>query len=123
MKNGLALCKSLFMATGVISLVTFTLILIFFRIRSLDLEKELSNIDRNIERHTVEESELRQTVVKMTSFEQVYHYCKETLGMDHAKQVERILVSPPRVATSAPPSESQKGWSSSVFSFLGFGVN
>jgi len=119
----LALCKSFFMSTGVVSLVAFSLILIFFRIHSLSLERELSSIDRHIERHLTIESELKQTVDKMTSFVEIYRYCRETLGMENVKHVERIQVFSSRVATSAPSLELQKGWRSSVFSFLGFSVN
>jgi len=124
MKNKrLAFCKSLFMTTGVVSLVTFGLILIFLRIHSLDLEKELSGVERNIERYSTEESELRQAFAALTSFAEVYHYCRETLGMDNVKHVEKIQISPPRAAMSPHSAELQKGWRSSVFSFLGFTVN
>ena len=119
----LAFYKSLFMTAGMISLVAFSFMLIFLRIHSLNLERDLRGINRNIERYSTTESELKQTVDKMTSFAELYSYCKETLGMSNVRQVERIQVFPTRVAATAPSLESRKGWRSGVFSFLGFSVN
>jgi hypothetical protein len=105
-------------------LVFFTAIVVlgFFRLQAARLEQLLHNIERDIERYSLEEDELKQVFSKQASPLQIYSYWKEKLGMDKAQQVEVIRV--PGVYTAAvPPPEPQKGWRSSLFSIFGFAVN
>jgi hypothetical protein len=94
----------------------------FFRLQAARLEQLLYNIDREIERYSLEEDELKQIFAKHASPLQIYSYWKEKLGMDKAKQVEVIRIPGVYTATLSPP-EPQKGWRSSLFSIFGFTMN
>jgi hypothetical protein len=108
--------------TTVAVLFTAIVILGFFRLQAAQLEQLLHNIERDIERYSLEEDELKQIFSKQASPLQIYSYWKEKLGMDKAQQVEVIRV-PGVYAAIVPPPEPQKGWRSSLFSIFGFTVN
>ena len=93
-----------------------------FRFYSFRLEYLLSEINRRIEAHSMEEIELWQVFSGLTSPIKVYSYCKDKLGMDNPKKVEIVHVQGTRVAVVPPPS-SPKGWRSSVLSFFGSAMN
>jgi hypothetical protein len=92
-----------------------------FRFYSFSLESLLSEINRKIEAHSLEEMELWQAFSSLTSPIKVYSYCKDMLGMDSPQKVEVVRVQRPRVAVV--PAPSPKGWRSGVLSFFGLSPN
>jgi hypothetical protein len=107
-----------------IAIVLFMALVVlgFFRLHVSRLEQLLNNIDKDIERYSVEEVELKQVFSGLASPIKIYSYCKDMLGMDKVKNVEIVHVPAARVV-AVPSPESQKRWRSSVFSLLGFTVN
>jgi hypothetical protein len=98
------------------------LMLVYLRFRAFDLETTLSGINRGIENYSLEEIELRKQLSGITSMPNIFSYCKEKLGMESPKRVERIYVQETRVA--AIPSTSQKeGWLSKMLLAFGFSRN
>ncbi|MDR1379231.1 MAG: hypothetical protein LBJ36_09325 [Synergistaceae bacterium] len=108
--------------TAIAVLFTVIVILGVFRLQAARLEQLLHNIERDIERYTLEEDELKQIFSKQASPLQIYSYWKEKLGMDRAQQVEVIRIPGVYTAT-VPQPEPQRGWRSSLFSIFGFSVN
>jgi len=95
--------------------------LCFFRSNASHLEYRLSNIEKSIERCSVEEEELRRELSSLTSTIRIYSYCKERLGMSTARS--EIVRMPSVLVADVIPVEPQKAWRSSLFSFFGFTVN
>ena len=112
--------KPLFTVTAVF--FAAIVVLGLFRFQASRLEHLLNSINKNIERYSVEEVELRQIFSGLSSPIKIYSYCKDVLGMEKVKGVEMVQVDPVHVA-SAPVPETQRGWRSSLFSFFGFGMN
>ena len=95
----------------------------FFRFNASQLEYRLNSIERSIERYSIEEIELKQTLSSLTSPIKIYSYCKDRLGMSTARQ-ELVRIPYSRVLVAdVIPIEPQKGWRSSLFSFFGLTVN
>ncbi|MDR2180936.1 MAG: hypothetical protein LBP21_11570 [Synergistaceae bacterium] len=107
-----------------IGAVLFTVLVIlgFFRFQASRLEQHLSNLDKDIERYSAEEVELKQVFSGLASPIKIYGYCKDMLGMDKVKHVEMVRIPAAHVAV-VPAPEPQKKWRSNVFSLLGFTVN
>jgi hypothetical protein len=103
-------------------LFTALVILGFFRLQASRLEQFLNNIDKDIDRYSVEEVELKQVFSYLASPIRIYGHCKDILGMDKVKHVEIVRV-PDTHVVALPSPESQKRWRSNVFSLLGFTVN
>jgi hypothetical protein len=91
------------------------------RFYSSRLDYSLSEINRKIEAHSMEEIELWQIFSGLTSPIKVYSYCRDKLGMDSPKNVQIIRVQGPRVAIAPPPNP--KGWRSQMLSIFGFAIN
>lgn len=98
------------------------IVLGLFRFQVSRLEYLLNSINKNIERYSAEEVELRQVFSGLSSPIKIYSYCKDVLGMDKVKNVEMVRVDATYTA-SVPAPGTQKGWRSSLFSFFGFGMN
>jgi hypothetical protein len=117
--------KQKFSSRSVVAVVgvflTLLVVLGGFRFYSFRLESILSEINREIDAHSLEEMELWQTFSSLTSPIKVYSYCRDMLGMDSPKKVEIVRVHEPRVAVV--PHPNPKGWRSSVLSFFGLAVN
>lgn len=89
------------------------------RFQASRLEYFLNTVNKNIERYSTEELELKQTFPSLASPIKIYSYCKDMLGMSKVKGVETVRVDAERVVTASRP-ESQKGWRSSVRALFGF---
>ena len=103
-------------------LFTSLIVLGIFRFQASQLEYDLGQINKSIERYASEELKLRQDYSALASPIKIYRECKDLLGMDKPKMVEAIRVDAPRVA-EIPKPQSQKELRSSVLSFFGFLVN
>jgi hypothetical protein len=112
--------SKLFLVVGVF--LSTVIVLVFLRFHISRLELVLNNIDREIDRYSMEEIELKQESSKFASPYKIFMDCKEVFGMDKVKHVEIVRVVPERVAL-VPDPISQKGWRSSIFAFFGFSVN
>jgi hypothetical protein len=94
-----------------------------FRFHASQLEYLLNSINRNIERYSMEEMELKQVFSGLSSTFKIYNYCRDRLHMDKAENVEMLRLTSPRATVSVPAVESKKSWRSSLFSFFGLTAN
>jgi len=93
------------------------------RFNSAQLEIQLSGIQRNINRYTLEERQLRQVLSGLTSPIRIQHLYRDQLGMV-AGTLEVITIRRANLAASpAPQPEAQAGWRDSMFAFFGFTAN
>ena len=109
----------------VMGIISFTVIVVlgYFRLQPTQLEQEVSRLDGEIERYSMEERRLEQDLSKLTSIQRVYEYCKVKLGMSEIQRVEAISVPPEAGAAIFASEVPSKGWRSSAFPFLNFIVN